>query len=278
MWRHLILTSALAASALSLAGCHDSRTGPRRDLTPPSAPRGVYSVTGDRQVWLHWDQNPETDVVQYRIYEGPCARSCSYLQIGSTTALSFEVNGLINGQTRYFAVAAVDRAGNESDLSYDTVFDTPRPEGFGLYIASVQADADHSGYDFSRYDVAPFDDPDIDILFTQGNGTLWFEAPFVDTDIQDMGPTSTLDDIDWAPSEGWSPSGTVEAIPGHAYVVWTWDNHYAKFRVVSANGTRAIVDWAYQIDAGNPELKARPATPEGTAPVRVRRTGSVAAR
>jgi hypothetical protein len=238
-------------------------------------------VTGDTQVWLHWDPNPESDVVSYRIYEGPCdsGPSCPYTHIATTSGLTFEVNGLVNGVTRYFAVAAVDRAGNESDLSYDSVFDTPRPEGFGLQVGSVEADPDFSGYDFSRYRVVAFDDPGVDVLYTTGAGPREIQAPFVDTDIQDMGPTASLDDIDWAPSSGWSPSGVVEAIPGHAYVVWTHDDHYAKFRVLSANGSRVIVDWAYQIDPGNRELKARGATGEdGQALPRIRRANVVAAR
>jgi hypothetical protein len=278
MLRHLTLASGLAAGLLMLAGCHDSQTGPRRDVTPPTAPRGVFSVTGDHRVWLYWDQNPETDVVAYRIYEGPCD-DCLYTQIGGTSGLSLEVDGLANGVTRYFAVSAVDRAGNESDLSYNSVFDTPRPEGFGLAIFSVEAEPDFSGYDFSAYDVVPYDDSEVDIIYTVDGGWAQIVAPFVDTDIQDMGPTASLDDIDWAPNTGWSPSGTVEAIPGHAYVVWTWDDHYAKFRVVSATGTRVIVDWAYQVDPGNRELKARRAIDEDGQPApRVRRAGIVASR
>jgi len=280
MWRQLTLASGLAAGLLMLAGCHDT-TGPRRDLTPPSAPSGVFSVTGDQTVWLYWNPNPESDVVGYRIYEGDCdsGPSCPYTRIGSTSGLSFEVDGLTNGVTRYFAVAAVDRAGNESDLSYNSVFDTPRPEGFGLTVFSVEADPDFSGYDFSIYHVVPFDDSDVDVYYTSAGGTNRIVAPYVDTDIQDMGPVTSLDDIDWAPSSGWSPTGMVEAIPGHAYVVWTWDDHYAKFRVVSANGTRMIVDWAYQVDPGNRELKARRAVDEdGQTMPRVKRAGLTASR
>jgi hypothetical protein len=163
MWRHLSLTSGLAIGLLVLAGCHDTPTRPRRDSTPPSAPRNVFSVTGDRQVWLYWDPNPESDVVSYRVYEGPCdsGPSCPYRHIATTSGRSIEINGLANGVTRYFAVAAVDRAGNESDLSYDSVFDTPRPEGFNLQIQSVENNPDFSGYDFSRYRVVAFDDPDV---------------------------------------------------------------------------------------------------------------------
>src|SRR5690242_8732774 len=39
---------ALALLATALAGCHDS-TAPG-DVIPPAAPRGLYSVTGDRAV------------------------------------------------------------------------------------------------------------------------------------------------------------------------------------------------------------------------------------
>jgi len=281
MWRHLSFTTAIVAGSLALAGCHDTHTGPRRDVVPPSAPSGVFSVTGDHRVWLHWDPNPESDVVSYRIYEGACdtGPNCPYTRIGSTSGLSFEVDGLANGVTRYFAVAAVDRAGNESDLSYDSVFDTPRPEGFGLAILSVENDPDFAGYDFSSYQVVPFDYSDVDIVFTAAGGARQIYAPYVDTDIQDMGPTASLDDIDWAPNSGWSPTGTVEAVPGHAYVVWTWDDHYAKFRVVSVNGLRVIVDWAYQVDPGNRELRARRAVDEdGTPAPRVKRAGIAASR
>jgi hypothetical protein len=216
-----------------------------------------------------------------RIYEGACdsGPSCPYTRIGSTSGLSFRVDGLANGVTRYFAVAAVDRAGNESDLSYNTVFDTPRPEGFGLAIFNAESYPDHSGYDFSAYRVVPFDHPEVDIVYTSSGGVRRIVAPFVDTDIQDMGPTASLDDIDWAPGGGWSPSGTVEVIPGHSYVVWTWDNHYAKFRVVSVTSTRVIVDWAYQVDRGNRELRARRAQDEEGQPApRVRRGGVLATR
>jgi hypothetical protein len=280
MVRHLSVFSGLALGVLLIAGCQDSQTGIRHDHTPPSAPHNVYSVTGDTRIWLNWDPNPESDVAFYRVYEAACdGPSCLYSLVGSTYGLQYEVAGLVNGVTRYFAVAAVDRAGNESDLSYNSVFDTPRPEGFGLPIRSVENDPDHSGYDFSRYSVLPYDDSEVDIIYTVGGAAREVQAPFVDTDIQDMGPTTTLDDIDWAPSSGWSPSGAVEVIPGHAYVVWTYDNHFAKFRVVSATSARIVVDWAYQVDIGNHELKAQPARDEDGQPApRVRRASALASR
>ena len=73
------------------------------------------------------------------------------------------------------------------------------------------------------------------------------------TDIQDAGYIG-LEDVDWAPEEGWALTGEVPLIEGHSYVVWTWDDHYAAFRVASISPERVLVEWAYQTDEGNPEL------------------------
>jgi hypothetical protein len=49
----------------------------------------------------------------------------------------------------------------------------------------------------------------------------------------------------------------VEVVPGHVYVVWTWNDHYAKVRVRQVQGGYIVFDWAYQIDGGNQELSPR---------------------
>ena len=113
-----------------------------------------------------------------------------------------------------------------------------------------------------------FIDPPADIFFGYYVDTTGFIhqqifVPDYSTDIQDAGYVSSLDAVDFAPESGWSPSGTVEAVAGHAYVVWTRDNHYAKFRVTAVGPTQVMLDWAYQIDPGNRELKAGPAAGEG---------------
>jgi hypothetical protein len=79
------------------------------------------------------------------------------------------------------------------------------------------------------------------------------------TDIQDFGYTDYLDDVNVAPEHGWSKVGWVEVIPGHSYIVWTRDNHFAKLRVTEFTRSYGIVfDWAYQVNGGNPELAPRP--------------------
>ena len=265
----------LAVVALT-AGC-DDQTNPR-DVNPPAAPRGLYSVTGDGRVTLHWLSNTEGDVVGYRIYQSRCATCVDgpYDPVGTTSLTIFDVTGLADGVTRYFAVAAIDRAGNESALSYDDVFDTPRPEGFGRALSNASTAPATAGYDFSAYSVRPFDDPATDMYFSTSSGVSSMICPFTDTDIQDAGYASSLDAVDVAPNAGWSPTGAVELIPGHCYVVWTFDNHYAKFRVTSLSASQVSFDWAYQTDPGNPELRQKKAHDE-SAP-RVRRMIAVAAR
>jgi hypothetical protein len=267
------LATILLAAPVLVAGCNDS-TSPR-DHSPPAAPRGFHSITGDGEVLLRWLGNTEFDVAGYHVYQSSCASGpgCPYDRIGSTTGTEFTVGGLTNGVTRYFAVAAFDRAGNESPLSYEDVFDTPRPEGFDLGLDNYAVEPATSGYDFSAYAVRPFDDARTDLYFGSRDGVHLMIAPFTDTEIQDAGYASSLDAVDFAPTAGWSPSGTAELVVGHCYVVLTHDGldeHYAKFRVTSLSPDRVVVDWAYQVDPGNRELKARPLRPSVP---RVRRAG-----
>ncbi|MEO5618369.1 MAG: fibronectin type III domain-containing protein [Candidatus Eisenbacteria bacterium] len=263
------------AAVVLLSGCDHERTRivAPRDLTPPAAPRGLFSVTGDGEVELQWYANTESDVVGYRVYKGPCAdgESCPYDLVGATTGRSYVVSGLTNGTTRYYAVAAYDRAGNESDLTYEDIFDTPRPEGFGRALTNATDAPATAGYDFSAFTVRPWDDTRSDIYFSVAGGALRMAAPFTDTDLQDAGYAASLDAVDYAPSAGWSPTGTVELIVGHCYVARIESAgvyNFAKFRVTSLSGVRVVFDWAYQTDPNNGELMVAPSREEGP---RVRR-------
>jgi hypothetical protein len=104
---------ALAACALAVmmfAGCdsHDDVVvAPPQDTVPPAAPQALYSVTGDGKVTLHWVKNTEPDLAGYRVYVAP-AYPGPYNPITTTGATTFVVNGLTNGTTSFFAVAAYD--------------------------------------------------------------------------------------------------------------------------------------------------------------------------
>jgi hypothetical protein len=256
----------LMAAALGLTGCDETTTAPR-DVTPPAAPRGLTSTTGDGQVTLRWLANTEGDVTGYRLYQAPCASgsSCPYDRVGATSATQFVVSGLGNGVTRFFAVAAVDRAGNESELSYEDIFDTPRPEGATTLTNFVNG-TQFAGWDFSAFQRTTSTDAATDIYFGYNGSVFQMFTRDLVTDIQDAGYASSLDAVNWAPSSGWSPTGTVELILGHCYVVWTRDDHYAKFRVTELTPAYVSFDWAYQTDPGNPELHAKRPRAEGLEP------------
>jgi hypothetical protein len=278
--RLLLSAGAALLVILGLGGCSDDHhTNP---VLPPAAPRGLFSVTGDREVTLWWYSNTEPDVVTYRVFDGSCPSGddCPYTLIAEVPALQQEymscvVTGLANGVTRFYAVAAVNRAGAESPLTYNDVFDTPRPAGRGLVLSNfLVPEATGFGYDFSAFQRTSTTDVPTDIFFGYYEDTTGYIhqqvfVPDYGTNIQDAGYASSLDAVDYAPVDengvptGWSPTGTVEATAGHNYVVWTRDDHFAKFRVISVSPTHVMVDWAYQLAPGNVELRARPAAGEG---------------
>lgn len=223
------------------------------DTTPPVMPSGIRTISLDNAVQLDWNENPDRDLAGYHVwvsdrYDG------RYTRIGSSKFARFVDYGARNGVTYYYGVTAYDFDGNESEMSRDVAYDTPRPEGYDVRLYDYRVFPGTSGYDFSTYSVGPYDDEFTDFFFENFGGRYYLNV-WDDTDIQDMGFTATLDDISVAPVSGWSPSKYAEAIVGHTYVIWTWDDHYAKVRVKSIVGTHIAFDWAYQTTPQNPELK-----------------------
>ncbi len=222
---------------------------------PPAVPRGVMSITGDERVTLSWYPNDDADLAGYNVYRSGNAETGFYY-LATTSSEIYVDTDVENGVTYYYAVTAFDLDGNESELSYDLVYDTPRPEGYGVRIFDMNQNPEVAGYDFSDYLVVDFRDELADIYFEydpQSNG-LYINRTADDTDIQDYGYTETLDDVSYAPEKGWSQLGYVEAIEGHTYIIWTHDNHFAKIRLTRVTPTMLEFDWAYQVDPGNPEL------------------------
>jgi len=252
---------AAAAVVAALAGCgsDESVVVPVvvRDLVPPAPPRALYSVTGDGSVALHWVRNDEPDLAGYRVYVSP-AYTGPYALLNTAATTNYVVGGLANGSTSYFAVSAYDAAGNEGDLSTENVYDTPRPAGTNVSLSPLSTEPGGiSGYDFSAQALRLAGDPATDMFFEISGPTRLMVARDLTTDVQDAG-YHALDDLDWAPDAGWSPTGTVELAVGHSYYVWTRDNHFAKFRVTALNDVLVRFDWAYQVDPGNPQLARHP--------------------
>ena len=239
---------------LVASGCDDLNG----DVVPPSEPDGVYSITGDNEVQVYWHGNDEEDLAGYRVYrassiDGPFGlRATVYTTGYSDLTVS-------NGTTYYYRVSAFDDSGNESDLS-EAARDTPRPEGATVLYSASGSFSDRSGFDFSSMARVDAGCSCADVYYdATGTFALFLTRSGVDVQIQDAG-YATIDEglakVDWAPDSGWSPTGTVEVVTGHAYVVWTEDNHFGAFYVRSVDPALASVDidWSYQLDAGNPEL------------------------
>ncbi len=223
------------------------------DYTPPAPPTGIQVLNGDERVDISWNHNRESDLAGYNVYYS-YSYNGRYTLIGSTANNYFIDFGANNGEKYYYAVTAYDYNGNESELSYDVVYAVPRPEGFNQTIFDYRRFPNNAGYSFANYSVVRYDDQNSDIFFENYQGTYYLVV-WDDTDIQDMGPTSDIYDIPYAPLSGWSPSKDVIAKVGHTYVIWTWNNHYAKIRVKNITPDRIVFDWAYQLVQGEPMLK-----------------------
>jgi len=276
--RHGLRLALVLPLLLVVAGCDwddDECSCPVHDREAPAAPRDLYSITGDEQVTLVWLANTELDVEGYYLwwsdsYIGPyhlitdlpaCTDGCYWMEYVCT--------GLENSRTRFYAVSAYDDAGNESDLSHEEVWDTPRPEGHAsIGNADEPGGFDVAGFDLRGKHVVAADSPDADFYYTYNDQTGGYLVAGSDyyggaetTDIQDMGWTDGFDEISFAPDDiGWSPTGTAEPITGHTYVVLTREGYYAKIRLTEVGPGHAGFDWAIQLDAGNRQLKA----PEGS--------------
>jgi len=264
MRKILLIIGLITGLVFILSGCEKKVYVVEPDATPPSSPKGVRSTTGDRAVYLEWEANNEKDIYNYLIYWSPeldgiiPEPDTDFEFMASTRYPQYTDTDVKNGSTYYYVITAVDNSGNESEPS-KILYDTPRPEGHNYKLYDMAVKPDSAGYFFDGYEVVRWDDLYCDIYLDRID-TIFYINVTEGTDIQDFGYTDDLDRIDVAPDTGWSALGYVEVIPGHTYIIWTWDNHFAKLRVTDKNNDRGYIrfDWAYQTAVGNPELKVVP--------------------
>ncbi|MFF3378594.1 fibronectin type III domain-containing protein [Streptomyces sp. NPDC002680] len=92
------------------------------DKVAPLAPGSAKAVPGDAKATVSWARNAEADLAGYRVYRStstPVKIDTAHRVSGSAllTGNSFNSTGLRNGTKYWFAVTAVDRAGNQSRAS-----------------------------------------------------------------------------------------------------------------------------------------------------------------
>lgn len=256
----------LGLSTALLIGCD----GNNDILDPaPAAPQGVISITGDRAVYLYWNGPYEADLKEYVVLRS-FEEFDNYAEINRVAAESNPDLDLIiyeyidsdvaNGQTYFYAVQTIDRSGQRSGLSAETVFDTPRPEGEVTLFPRNYEDS-LAGFNFESQSVVRGTSvaADIYLYFDEQAATHFLTVGNSLIDIQDVGYTYNFDDISFAPDSGWSAFLDVELILGHTYIIWTDADNFAKVRPIWISPSTGAVrfQWAFQTDPGNRELKPR---------------------
>ncbi|MBI2418136.1 MAG: hypothetical protein HYV28_09600 [Ignavibacteriales bacterium] len=257
--KKLLLTLGFI-SILFFTGCDEKDHLFSPDYTPPAVPRNVMVLTGDQYAEVSWISNRENDLDGYNVYVSDSYKG-KYTLIATTRSTYFNDNYIRNGRRYYYAITAFDYDGNESGLSYENVYAAPRPEGFNVSLTDFNVSPNNAGYDFSNYSVVNYLSTSCDFYFEIYQGKYYLVVS-TDTDIQDMGSTRDIYDITYAPETGWSSTKDALVRTGHTYVIWTWDNHYAKVRVRSITQDRVVFDWAYQLIEGEPVMK--PGSKNGT--------------
>ncbi|WP_276355368.1 S-layer homology domain-containing protein [Cohnella caldifontis] len=115
--KYLIFEVTPAATAGTALGTPtpSAAAGPVADPGgAPLAPTNVAAFAGDESVSLTWDPVPEAD--RYEIYMGTETRAYGSSSAATVTGATYEMTGLTNGTTYYFAVKSV-RGDRSSDFS-----------------------------------------------------------------------------------------------------------------------------------------------------------------
>jgi hypothetical protein len=260
---------------LLVIGCDDDNNGIMNPV--PAAPQGVITITGNNQVYVWWDGPFESDIEKYVIYRSLDddqhfeALVTVPAQPNPDLALipyEYIDQSAQNGNTYFYAVQSIDRAGQGSNLSVPT-FDTPRPEG-EMSIFPNNTEPTLAGFNFETGQLVAWDSPAADIFVDIFEGTPYVNVGVQGTVLQDMGWTGDFADIGYGTTEGWSALGFSELILDHTYMVVTVENNWAKVRFTMENPSGSYrMQWAYQTVSGNLEL-APPIIHEGDGAIRTK--------
>ncbi len=93
------------------------------DTTPPAKPTGLAGEIEDSRVHLSWNANTEDDLSGYEVGRSETSGG-DYVVVHSGSSTTYIDEGLTNGTTYYYVVAAVDVNRNISDVS-DEIALTP---------------------------------------------------------------------------------------------------------------------------------------------------------
>jgi Leucine-rich repeat (LRR) protein len=85
---------------------------------PPSTPSNLTASAGNEKVYLDWNNNPESDVRAYYVYQSNSANATTLVDsvIGRTNSL-ITISGLTNSTNYFFRLKAIDQTGFMSGYS-----------------------------------------------------------------------------------------------------------------------------------------------------------------
>ena len=240
---------------------------------PPPVPDDIVAVALDNAVYLHWSANSTSaeDFVAWRVYY---AGEDGDFYLGDTDSRGFIDFLAENGTTATYYVTSIDAHGHESDGS-ELVESTPRPDYTSETMYPYESVAESSGFRFQETDaveaVMDGDDPDRHFRVVANTQGLWFDpgpGAFVHptrrpTSALKCGPGADPDCTSWerAPTSGYT-SSDVRLEAGHTYMFYVpgddGEMRYGSVRASHSGGCQEgyiiIFDWAYQTQAGNPNL------------------------
>ncbi len=240
---------------------------------PPPVPDAVEAVALDNAVYLRWSENSASDdgFVAWRVYY---AGDDGDQYLGDTDSPGFIDLLAENGSTATYYVTAVDHHGHESDASA-LVESTPRPDYTSEIMYPFESNPEASGFRFQETDaveaVMDGDDPDRHFRIEVDSAGLWFvpgPGAFIHptrraTSALKCGPGADPDCTSWerAPTSGYK-SSDVRLEGGYTYMFHVpGDDGKMRYGAVRAShsggcqeGHIVIFDWAFQTQAGNPEL------------------------
>lgn len=244
-------------------------------FTPPPVPGDPHVIALDGANFFTWGTEARgvSDFSHYRVYQD--AGDATYL-LGETDSEGFLDLLAANGETYAYFVTAVDQDGHESNGSVSAE-GTPRPDYHGEIVYTHESDPTRSGFRFSNDGdtesaVIAGTDPSRDFRL-EADGAGWWLVPNTAAGVQATQgePTTALKcgvgadpdcvDVSVAPANGYT-SNDVALFPQSTYVVRIGVGAsalYGAVRVVFQGQDQfgddmMIVDWAFQLQAGNPNL------------------------
>lgn len=241
----------------------------------PPAPNGVLVVALDNANFIQWGDGARqaTDFSFYRVYQQG-ADNEEFL-LGETDSEGFLDLLAANGDSYAYFVTAVDSDGHESAASA-VAWGTPRPDFHGEWVWDHFARPADSGFRFQSSDGANpivmgnsslrhfrLEVDSFGFWLVPGPDAAVYPVGFATTALKcQVGADDNCSDVSTAPTSGYvGQDMQLESQTSYVLRVLGDDGevHYAVIRVGMLGYDQnddgiMIFDWAYQLQAGNPDL------------------------